>query len=729
MPVTVPHKIARVIIVALTFMFFSLQAAAQVASPFPVANPSFEGSYDALADCTNITGAVAMGWSDNTCWDERRPVIRYAQDMVNPHSGMSSQKITLVSGNRVQFSQFLSMALEAGRRYSTSVWMRAQAPMFATIVLRQSGPPYTGYTSKLIKLSTTWTRYDLDGFTDNTDIVLLVIAESPGTFWIDDVAIQIEASNALNATPPATAVPRAYFGMHFNRLDTSWPRVNNAIGSIRIWDAGENRNGSGTGAQWSEINAIAGSFDWSGLDARVAAALANNADIVYTLGGRTPQWASARPDVFSPYGPGQCAEPKSDQLWQDWVRTIATRYKGKIKLWEVWNEPDLPDFYCGSPDKLVDLARQVHTIVKQIDPTNKVLSPGFSGYQGPGYLDYYLAKGGAQYADILSYHFYVDIPEENAGGRMANLRSTILRYGVQTKPLWNTEQGWIEIPTPTPIPQATGAAYVARTYLLNWAYGIARYYYYTWDNQWNRFQFVQADGLTLTPAGIAYREVAQWMTGNVMESLSSDVNGTYIATLRDATGKKLRVLWNPRQSVQFAIPTSWGVTQQRNLAGAVVDLTGKTSVAIGPSPILLGQAQAASTEIVLDNLLAGGRDATRSFTGTWCQSIAANKYGATSLYSCGASTDTYRWTPNLAKAGKYQVYVWWASNPNRSTRVSISVISSTGSVSKIVDQKTTGGSWVLHGIYGFAAGTAGYVEVSDINGQAGADAVRFVPTP
>jgi hypothetical protein len=35
----------------------------------------------------------------------------------------------------------------------------------------------------------------------------------------------------------------------------------------------------------------------------------------------------------------------------------------------------------------------------------------------------------------------------------------------------------------------------------------------------------------------------------------------------------------------------------------------------------------------------------------------------------------------------------------------------------------------LHGTYRFNAGTTGYVEVSDANGQAGADAVKFVPIP
>ena len=179
--------------------------------------------------------------------------------------------------------------------------------------------------SKLATLTTTWTRYDLVGLTDSTDGVLLIVAEKPGTFWVDDVAIQAEDSNATNPSPPASAIPRSYFGMHFNRLDTPWSHVDATIGAVRIWDAGENRNGSGVGAQWSEINSTAGNYNWSGLDARVAVATAHNADVVYTLGGRTPRWASSQPDANSPYGPGQCAAPKTDHLWQAWVRTIATR--------------------------------------------------------------------------------------------------------------------------------------------------------------------------------------------------------------------------------------------------------------------------------------------------------------------------------------------------------------------------------------------------------------------
>jgi Beta-galactosidase len=573
---------------ALAIMLASTFSYAQTATPLPLNNPGFEGTYLSTTGCANITGEVASGWGDNTCWDEKKPLIRYAQDSVNPHGGAAAQKITLLSGSRVQFSYYYTSPFTAGSRYTASVWMRSAAPMFVTLSLRQAGPPYAGYSSKLIKLSSNWAQYEVAGLSSSDNAVLLINADTPGTFWVDDASATSEVISATAApTPPNTPIPRELFGMHFNNRNTPWPNINGAISSVRIWDAGANIDRSGVGPQWSEVNSAPGVYDWSSLDALVNTALSRNADVVYTLGGRTPQWAAANPNGPSPYGPGQCAEPKNDQVWQDWLRAITTRYKGKIRLWEVWNEPDIVDFYCGSPDKLIDLARQAYTIIKEVDPANRVLSPGFSGFQGPGYLDYFLAQGGGQYADILSYHFYVYTPEENANWRMINIQDTIRRNNAQAKPLWNTEQGWIDIPNPKPIPQATGAAYVARAYLLHWAYGIERFYYYAWDNDWNQFQFVQTDGLSLTQAGVAYREVAQWMTGKVMESISVDNTGTYTVTLRDSRGRKQRVVWNPNQSVQLVIPAAWNVVQQKDLAGTPTDLRGKTVIAVGESPLLL----------------------------------------------------------------------------------------------------------------------------------------------
>jgi Protein of unknown function (DUF1800) len=140
-------------------------------------------------------------------------------------------------------------------------------------------------------------------------------------------------------------------------------------------------------------------------------------------------------------------------------------------------------------------------------------------------------------------------------------------------------------------------------------------------------------------------------------------------------------------------------------------------------------AIAATTEIILDNAAIGVTDAAggRTFTGKWCKSVGLSKYGADSIYSCGPSKDTYRWTPNLPTAQSYDVYVWWSIHANRSAAVPYTVVYKGGTAVKSFDQRQSGGQWVLHGRYAFNAGKLGYVEISDAKGLALADGVRFVP--
>jgi hypothetical protein len=153
---------------------------------------------------------------------------------------------------------------------------------------------------------------------------------------------------------------------------------------------------------------------------------------------------------------------------------------------------------------------------------------------------------------------------------------------------------------------------------------------------------------------------------------------------------------------------------------------------INPAP-----AGGCVAEIVLDNLAPGVAGVSGvgdvSFTGLWTQSGASNWYGGNgSLYSDPGPLSTYTWrTPvlNAGQACNYAVYVWWTAHPNRSTSVPITVGGqTTGARTQTYDEQAGGGQWVLHGTYTFAAGSRGTVQVSNGNGQAAADAVRFVLT-
>ncbi len=131
------------------------------------------------------------------------------------------------------------------------------------------------------------------------------------------------------------------------------------------------------------------------------------------------------------------------------------------------------------------------------------------------------------------------------------------------------------------------------------------------------------------------------------------------------------------------------------------------------------------SEIIIDNGAAG-----TTFTGNWCASAGTSPFGAGSLYSCGILTrDTYRWRPTIPTTRAYDVYVWWTTGANRATNVPFTVVHAGGTTTRTFNERTGGGQWVLHGRYTFNAGTTGYVETSDVNGQACADAVRFVPVP
>jgi hypothetical protein len=88
---------------------------------------------------------------------------------------------------------------------------------------------------------------------------------------------------------------------------------------------------------------------------------------------------------------------------------------------------------------------------------------------------------------------------------------------------------------------------------------------------------------------------------------------------------------------------------------------------------------------------------------------------------------TATWTPNIADAGDYKVYAWWSASPNRATNAKYTVYYDGGSETHVVNQEINGGQWNLLQTYPFAAGTSGYVVLSneDANEYVIADATRW----
>ncbi len=141
-----------------------------------------------------------------------------------------------------------------------------------------------------------------------------------------------------------------------------------------------------------------------------------------------------------------------------------------------------------------------------------------------------------------------------------------------------------------------------------------------------------------------------------------------------------------------------------------------------------------AVEVIVDNTTGGGA-VVFSPTGTtaWGVSSASPGYYGTDYrhdQNAAKGTKTVTFTPDLATAGYYEVFVRWTANSNRATNVPVSVTTLQGTVAaQSLDQTVNGGEWNSIGVYEFAAGTSGSVMLSNTgtNGYVVADAVKFTP--
>lgn len=146
--------------------------------------------------------------------------------------------------------------------------------------------------------------------------------------------------------------------------------------------------------------------------------------------------------------------------------------------------------------------------------------------------------------------------------------------------------------------------------------------------------------------------------------------------------------------------------------------------AIAESAVYAWATGVTRNEYIIDNPQA-------TFVGSWSIGTSApDRYGTNYAYTSGAvQGKSATWTPNIARAGNYRVYVWYPQGSNRHTAAPYTVYYNGGSRLYTVNQTTGGGQWNLLGTHPFAAGSSGRITLtnegvpSDKNVMA--DAVRF----
>jgi len=369
-------------------------------------------------------------------------------------------------------------------------------------------------------------------------------------------------------------VPSSLFGMHLHDVNSVWPDV--PVGAL----------GKGSQTAWVYIepnpplNGVH-KYNWSTLDAWVSMAKAHEVDF-YWSNTFVPRWAVSDVSTCTYTPVGQARNNACTGMvanisdWDHFTTALVTRYKDRIKAYELWNEPDNHTEFTGSVSNMVALTNSFHDVIRTIDPGAIIISPSNFGYNTP-FMDSYWASGGTKDVDIVSLHGEGGtLPAEAIlAGLGRSVRSLMAKHGLSNKPLWDTEAAPAQL-TPDQL-----AAFVAKDYLLHWSSGISRLYWYQWDYH------SPTSRLKDTPAATAYRQVFNWMIGATMRPCSMSSSDVYKATytcdlIRGET--KTRVVWSAAGSSEYTVPASY--TTYEDLSGNSHAISG-TTVAIGIMPILL----------------------------------------------------------------------------------------------------------------------------------------------
>jgi Glycosyl hydrolases family 39 len=381
------------------------------------------------------------------------------------------------------------------------------------------------------------------------------------------------AGDLTRLVPRAQPIPSSFFGMHIHRPSPAqWPSV--PFSTWRWWDSH---------AAWPDMESRRGQWDFSYIDRYLSLADEHHVEVLYPL-GLTPRWASARPDEPSAYHqPGWAAGPLDIEDWRTYVRTVVTHCRGRVHLYEIWNEPNYKPFWTGTVDEMLVLTREASKIIREIDPHATIVSPAATTASGTKWLAEFLSKGGGQYVDVIGYHFYVNTqPPENMVPIIQQVNQILAENHAAGKPLWDTETGWLA-PSRFENEDLT-AGYLARSYILAWSAGVQRFYWYAWDSG-PPLQMIDKDDQSLKPAGKAYGTIQTWLVGARMDECQEDSDSTWTCKLnRDATSQW--IVWNQNGPRKFALPSQWHALRVTPLLGRASPLAG-TTLDIGQVPMLI----------------------------------------------------------------------------------------------------------------------------------------------
>jgi hypothetical protein len=330
---------------------------------------------------------------------------------------------------------------------------------------------------------------------------------------------------------------------------------------------------------WHRIEPRRGEFDWSFYDAVVETATRHGI-CIYGLIDYWSEWAEA----YTPAGIADYAR---------YCTALVSRYRDRIKHWEVWNEPNI-FFWQGPREMYVDLLKAAYQAIKAADPEAQVLGCSTAGID-TGFIRMVAERGGIY--DLLTIHPYRGSLDDR--GFIRELQETAALtealYG-DPKPVWITEMGW-STQVQGGVSERQQAGLLARCYLAAVASGACQnisWYDFREDGAdpfYNEHHFgVLRHDLTPKPAYRAFATVARRLAGRTSPEPLDAGEGVLAYRFTGPGRSPVVAIWSPETARTLALRVPGEVTAI-DLMGTATPLPCQEGIALLPldagSPVFL----------------------------------------------------------------------------------------------------------------------------------------------
>lgn len=352
---------------------------------------------------------------------------------------------------------------------------------------------------------------------------------------------------------------------------------------------------------WDLYQPSSGTFDFAKLD-----------QIINTLGGLrlfltlpiSASWnrgAVGCPGTYALTGSqvGCTAWPTQDpEDLLELAFMIANRYKGVIKHYEVWNEPDFGQFWKAEQDPVADdylpLLRAGYEGIKSIDSDATVMMGGLAFPQEPpnplrpGWFDRFIELGGLNYTDKINVHIYpafASFPQT-----IARMRGRLQRAGVK-KGIWITETsstgGRFETSN-IEAEEYEKAVWLVKNY--TWAFtnpDVEKIFWHTLRIQAPYDFALMAEDGTPKPAYTAHQTWSRLLLPS--QFVSSDITGNVRNIMYKNDNVYTNVIWTESGTVDVVIPQERGLIAPKRITmlGEESSLTRGQVVQVGTEPVYI----------------------------------------------------------------------------------------------------------------------------------------------